>query len=492
MADVVLPQLGETVTEGTITRWFKNVGDAVKADEPLFEVSTDKVDTEVPSPIAGTLTEIRVPAGETVPVGTVIAVVGAASGAAPAPAPTPAPAPAPAPVAEPAPAPAPAPVAKPAPTPAPVAKPAPAPAPAPAPVAKPAPVAARASVSSNLLLSPVVRRLVNEHGIDVASLNGTGPGGRITREDVLDYIDAHGLTRVTAAAPAPAVPAPVTPAPAVAPTPAPIAAPTPVPAATPTPAPVAAPAPAPAVAAPRVVAGARDEVVPLSKIRRLTGSHMVVSKTTAPHAFSVVEVDYANVDLARNAVKDAFKSAEGFSLTYLPFISRAIIDAIAEYPHMNASLDGDTLVVHKYIDLGVAVDLDYQGLLVPVVRGAEGKRLRAIAREISDLAARARSRKLSPDEISGGTFTISNNGSAGSVLTMAIINQPQVAIISTDAIVRKPVAVRLPDGSESIAIHPVGNLAMSWDHRAFDGAYAANFLAKVKQILETQDWSAEL
>jgi 2-oxoglutarate dehydrogenase E2 component (dihydrolipoamide succinyltransferase) len=340
-------------------------------------------------------------------------------------------------------------------------------------------------VSSNVLLSPVVRRLVNDHGIDVAQLAGTGPGGRITREDVLDYIDAHGLTRAAAApaaAPAPAVAhAPVAPTPA----PAPAAAPTPVPM------PAAAPAPA-ATTAPRVAVGARDEVVALSKIRRLTGSHMIASKTTAPHAFSVVEVDYANVDVARNAVKDSFKASEGFSLTYLPFISRAIIDAIAEYPHMNASLDGDTLVVHKYIDLGVAVDLDYQGLLVPVVRGAEGKRLRAIAREISDLASRARSRKLSPDEISGGTFTISNNGSAGSVLTMAIINQPQVAIISTDAIVRKPVAVKLPDGSESIAIHPVGNIAMSWDHRAFDGAYAANFLAKVKHVLETQDWSAEL
>ena len=472
MADVTLPQLGETVTEGTITRWFKNVGDVVQADEPLFEVSTDKVDTEVPSPIAGTLTEIRVPAGDTVPVGTVIAVVGAASGAAaPAPAPVVA---APAPV--PAPAPAPAPVA--APTPAPVAAPAPAPvpvvaAPAPTPVAP----AARASVASNLLLSPVVRRLVNEHQIDVQALAGTGPGGRITREDVLDYIDAHALTR-NAPAPA-AAPAPVA-APAPAPAPAPVAAPAP--------APVAAPAPAPA----RVVVGAGDEVIALSKIRRLTGSHMVASKSTAPHAFSVVEVDYANVDVARNAVKDSFKSAEGFSLTYLPFISRAIIDAIADYPHMNASIDGDTLVVHKYIDLGVAVDLDYQGLLVPVVRGAEGKRLRAIAREIYDLATRARNRKLSPDEISGGTFTISNNGSAGSVLTMAIINQPQVAIMSTDAIVRKPVALRLPDGSESIAIHPVGNLAMSWDHRAFDGAYAANFLAKVKLNLETQDWLAEL
>jgi len=488
MADVTLPQLGETVTEGTITRWFKNVGDTVRADEPLFEVSTDKVDTEVPSPIAGTLTEIRVQAGDTVPVGTVIAVVGASSGAAaPAPAPV---APAPAVAAPvPAPTPAPAPVAAaPAPAPAPVPKPAPAPAPAPA-------RAPAAALPTNIVLSPVVRRLITDHGIDVAALRGTGPGGRITREDVLDYIDAHGLTRTpaptSAAVPTPApaaAPAPA-PAPASAPTPAP--APAAVPAPAPAPAPAAAPKPAPAPA-PRVVVGARDEVVPLSKIRRLTGSHMVASKSTAPHAFSVVEVDYANVDVARNASKDSFKSAEGFSLTYLPFISRAIVDAIAHFPHMNASLDGDTLVVHKYVDLGIAVDLEYQGLLVPVVRGAEGKRLRAIAREINDLASRARSRKLSPDEIQGGTFTISNNGSAGSVLTMAIINQPQVAIISTDAIVRKPVAVRMPDGSESIAIHPVGNLAMSWDHRAFDGAYAANFLAKVKQILETQDWSAEL
>ena len=472
MADVTLPQLGETVTEGTITKWFKNVGDTVRADEPLFEVSTDKVDTEVPSPIAGTLTEIRVQAGETVAVGTVIAVVGAASGAA-----APVPAPPPKPTAAPAAAPAPKPAVAPAPAPAP--KPAAAPKPAVAPAPAPAPAAARASVSSNALLSPVVRRLVNEHGIDVAALHGTGPGGRITREDVLDHIDAHGLMRTPAAAPAPApAPAPVV---APAPAPAPVAAPAP------------APAPAPAAAStPRVAVGARDEVIPLSKIRRLTGSHMTASKSTAPHAFSVVEVDFANVDVARNEVKDSFKSTEGFALTYLPFVSRAIVDAIAEFPHMNASLDGDTLVVHKFIDLGVAVDLDYQGLLVPVVRGAEGKRLRAIAREIFDLASRARSRKLSPDEIAGGTFTISNNGSAGSVLTMAIINQPQVAIISTDAVVRKPVAVRLPDGTESIAIHPVGNLAMSWDHRAFDGAYAANFLAKVKHILETQDWSAEL
>ena len=454
MADITLPQLGETVTEGTITKWFKKVGDTVAADEPLFEVSTDKVDTEVPSPISGTLTEIRVAEGDTVPVGTVIAVVGV-TGATPTPAPVVA---APAPVVV-------APVVQ---------------EPALAPVlAAPAPViAAPAQVASaNKLLSPVVRRLVAEHGIDVNALVGSGPGLRITREDVLDHIDRNGLKATPAVAPAPVVAAP---APFVA-APAPVA-----------PAQVAqAPAPAP-VARPVAASSDREQVVALSKIRKLTGSHMIMSKSTSPHAFSVVEVDYANVDRARNAMKESWKAGEGFGLTYLPFVSRAIVDALREFPHLNASIDGDNLVVHNYVDLGIAVDLDYAGLLVPVVRNADGKRIRAIAREINDLASRARNRKLSPDEIQGGTFTLSNNGSAGSVLTMPIINQPQVAILSTDAIVRKPVVITASDGSESIAIHPVGNLSMAWDHRAFDGAYSARFLARVKQILETQDWSAEL
>ena len=444
MADITLPQLGETVTEGTITRWFKKVGDTIAADEPLFEVSTDKVDTEVPSPVAGTVTEIRVAEGETVAVGTVIAVVGAA-GAAPAPAPAPVAA-APAPVAAPAPAPV-------------VAAPAPA----------PAPVVAAPS-QTNKLLSPVVRRLVTEHQIDIDALTGSGPGGRITREDVLDYIDQHGLKAAAQVASAPA------PAPVVS-TPAPVAAP----------APMAAPAPRPTAPT-----GEREQVVALSKIRKLTGAHMVMSKAVSPHAFSVVEVDYANVDRTRSAVKESWKSGEGFSLTYLPFIARAVVDALADFPHVNSSIDGDNLVVHGYIDLGIAVDLDYQGLLVPVVRSADAKRLRAIAREINDLATRARGRKLSPDEIQGGTFTLSNNGSAGALICMPIINQPQVAILSTDAIVRKPVVVTAQDGSESIAIHPMGHLSMSWDHRAFDGAYAARFISRVKQIIETQDWSAEL
>ncbi|MSX55670.1 MAG: dihydrolipoyllysine-residue succinyltransferase, partial [Actinobacteria bacterium] len=421
MADVTLPQLGETVTEGTITRWFKKVGDTVAADEALFEVSTDKVDTEVPSPVAGVVVEIRAAEGETVPVGAVIAVVGAADAA-----------PAPAPVVE-----APAPVVE---TPAPVVE-------APAPVVE-APVVEQSQ--DNRLLSPVVRRLVAEHGIDPDVLTGKGPGGRITRDDVLDYIDSHQGKVPTAPAAAPA--------PAPAPAPAALAA-----------APTHAAIPA-APVRPAITAGERDTLVPLSKIRKLTGSHMVASKAISPHAFSVVEVDFNNVDIARGKVKGEWKAAEGFSLTYLPFITRAVVDALVEFPQLNASVGDNELVVHNYIDIGIAVDLDYEGLLVPVVRSADSKRLRAIAREVNDLASRARTRKLSPDEISGGTFTITNNGSSGSVLTMAIINQPQVAILSTDAIVRKPVVASLADGGEAIVIHPVGHLAMTWDHRAFDGA----------------------
>jgi 2-oxoglutarate dehydrogenase E2 component (dihydrolipoamide succinyltransferase) len=458
MAEITLPQLGETVTEGTITRWFKKIGDTVAADEPLFEVSTDKVDTEVPSPIAGVLTEIRVAEGDTVAVGTVIAVVGDA-GSAPAPAAATPSAQASEPetrtsakVSEPEPAPA---VAA-APTPAPQAAPTAA---APAPVAPAASApAAPASSGSSVVLSPVVRKLIAENGLDATRINGTGPGGRITRDDVVAAIASKG----SAPSAAPVVAA------------------------------SSAPATAPRSVAPRVVAGNRDEVVALSKIRQATGVHALMSKDAIPAAFSVVEVDFANVDATRLRVKDEFKAAEGFSLTYLPFIARAVVDAIKEFPHMNSSVGESELIVHKFVDLGIAIDLDYQGLLAPVIRDADEKRLRAISREVNDLAIRARSRQLSPMEISGGTFTITNNGSSGSVLTMPIINQPQVAILSTDAVKKKPVVIEIPGGGESIAIHPVGNLAMAWDHRAFDGAYAAHFLVKVKSILETRDWSSEV
>jgi len=458
MAEIQLPQLGESVTEGTITRWFKAVGDAVAEDEVLFEVSTDKVDSEVPSPVGGVLTEIRVAEGDTVDVGTVIAVVGdgvAAQSSAPAaesPAPTPAPEPAPAPVVEaptPPPAPAPAPTAAPAPTPA----TAPAAAPAPAPVPAPA---APSPATAGQVLSPIVRRLISDYGLDPARISGTGPDGRITRADVEGAIRAGVSTSTPSPAPAPSAGS------------------------------------GQRRSAPVPRSGTGDTVEPLNNIRRRTGEHMVMSKQVSPHAYTIVEVDYENVERVRRAHREQFRAAEGFSLTYLPFVSRAVIDALRDYPHMNASVGDGELIVHNYVNLAIAVDLDFTGLLAPVIHEADDKRLRAIARDINDLATRARSKQLSADDISGGTFTLSNSGSFGSHLVLPIINQPQVAIISTDGVHRKPVVVEGVDGSESIAIHSVGMLAMSWDHRAFDGAYAAAFLREVKEIIETRDWEAEL
>lgn len=444
MADVTMPQLGETVTEGTITRWFKQPGEEVALDEVLFEVSTDKVDSEVPSPAAGTLTEIIVAEGETVDVGVVLAVIG--DGAA---APPPAPA-APVPAAAPEPAPAP----DPAPAPAPVAAPAPA-------AAAPAPVAAPAT--AGVLLSPVVRRLITENNLDVTTISGTGVGGRITRADVESAIAAG-----SASAPAPA--------------PAPAAAPVPV------------PAPAEqleAVVAPLPV-HARDTIVPLNRIRQTTADYMVQSKQVSPHVLTAIEVDFENVERVRQANKAEFKSHEGFSLTYLPFISRALIDALVDFPHMNASMSGGNLIVHGAVNLAIAVDLNFEGLLAPVIRNADGMRMRAIARNVVDLATRARAKKLTADEITGGTFTITNPGQYGTMMQFPIINQPQVAILSTDGISRKPVVVKDEFGNETVGIHSVGVLALAWDHRAFDGAYAAAFLNRLRTIIETKDWEAEL
>lgn len=462
MAEIQLPQLGESVTEGTITKWFKQIGDTIAEDEVLFEVSTDKVDSEVPSPVAGVLTEIRVPEGDTVDVGTVIAVVGDA-GSAPAPAPAAEAAPAPAAEPEPAPAaeaPAPAPVA---PTPAPApAAPAAAPAPAPAPAA-PAPAASSASGDSRLQ-SPIVRQLVNDYGLDASTIAGTGPGGRITRSDVEAAIRARVAGSAAPAARAASAPS----------------------------APVSASTSMGRRVAPTPRTGTGDSVEPLNNIRRRTGDHMVMSKQVSPHAYTVMEVDYENVERVRRAHRESFRAEEGFSLNYLPFISRAVVDALRDFPHLNASVGDGELIVHNYVNLAIAVDIDFEGLLAPVVQEADDKRLRAIARDINDLAHRARTKKLSADDITGGTFTLSNSGSFGSHLVLPIINQPQVAILSTDGVHRRPVVVPAADGSEAIAIHSVGLLAMAWDHRAFDGAYAAAFLREVKEILETRDWEAEL
>jgi 2-oxoglutarate dehydrogenase E2 component (dihydrolipoamide succinyltransferase) len=538
MAEIELPALGESVTEGTITRWFKAVGEQVAMDEPLFEVSTDKVDSEVPSPVAGYVTAILVEEGDTVDVGTKVAVVsdtpaGEATApeapAAEAPAP-PAPAvempsahehqmPEPLPGAEVAPPPAvlPEPVPgsaepahEPLPEPLPGAEPvapAPAPAPVPEPVASapepaaPAPEPAPApAASSAALLSPVVRRLLDDAGVDPSEVVGTGIGGRITRSDAEEHIRARQggapapaptpspapAAPAPSPAPAPAAPAPAAPAPApapVAPSPgAPVAAP-----AAPAPTPVAAAEPSP------IPRGGGDVRVPLNKIRRVTAEHMVRSKATSAHTYLSTEVDFEGVDRVRRAHKERFRAEVGVALTYLPFVARALVDALVDYPHVNASMgEEQELIVHGAVNLGIAVDLNFEGLIVPVVHNAQDQRLSAIARHMADLADRARARQLTADDITGGTVTITNVGSTGSSFLLPVINQPQVMILSTDGVKRRPVVVTDAGGNESIAIHSVGNLTLGWDHRAFDGAYAAQFLARVKEILESRDWEPEL
>ncbi|MBV8981016.1 MAG: 2-oxo acid dehydrogenase subunit E2 [Acidimicrobiia bacterium] len=496
MADITMPQLGETVTEGTITKWFKSVGDEIAEDEPLFEVSTDKVDSEVPSPASGYLAEILVEEGETVDVGTKLAVVSsdAPSGNGQASAPkeeteedkvaegaeaaeagdaeeaeeeeeppeqqeddeaaedvpedeTPDE------EARPAGAEAEAEQAK-------------------APTKteerpKPQSDGGGGGGGGGKVLSPVVRKLISEHDLDPAQIEGTGQGGRITRADVLSFIDT-GKSK----------PAPKEEKKDTAPAPA---------ARGEKPASKREEAPAPAAKA-----GQDDEAIAFSNIRRRTAEHMVRSKATSAHVLTAIEADFENVDRVRRAAQSEWKEREGFTLTYLPFISRAVIDAIEDYPHVNASVGDDELIVHHRVHLGIAVDLSFQGLLAPVIHDADGKRLRAIAREVHDLAARARAKKLSADEIQGGTFTITNPGGYGTLITAPVINQPQVAILSTDGVKKKPVAVELPDGTDAVVVHPVGILALSFDHRAFDGAYASAFIARVKEILETRDWSQEL
>ncbi len=479
-----MPQLGETVTEGTITKWHKQVGDPVAEDEVLFEVSTDKVDSEVPSPVNGTVTEILVPEGETVSVGTRLAVIGQAGEAGAA---TPAGAATAAaadgasraadasgatveaapeeaettggadgeaavsappdreavevggrrPSAQGAPASAKPPVGGP-----------------PRPGSRPAdqrPPSAPAQGGPSKLLSPVVRRLIAEHGLDPAEITGSGAGGRITRDDVLAAIDHQGSNGATRTAEdrgeVQAVP-PTTRGRAVEPSPGGAA--------------VGGPSVVPAGPVP--VAGEGDTIVPFTNIRRRTAEHMVRSKHTSAHTMVAVEVDYSAVERVRLAQREHFKATEGFSLTYLPFISRAVIDALEEWPYLNSSVGEDELIVHGEVNLGIAVDLDFEGLLVPVVHRAEEKRLVALAREISGLASRARSKRLTMDDISGGTFTITNAGGFGTLITVPVINQPQVAILSSDGVRKRPVVIELPDGSDGIAIHPVGNLVLSWDH----------------------------
>jgi 2-oxoglutarate dehydrogenase E2 component (dihydrolipoamide succinyltransferase) len=322
----------------------------------------------------------------------------------------------------------------------------------------------------------VVRRLIAEHDLDLAKITGTGAGGRITRDDVLAAIERQSANGTESAAPKTAgdflsevdqvlgeVPAAVV-----------------------------GPSPVSEPSAVLVRPTGRDTVVPFTNIRRRTAEHMVRSKRISAHTMVAVEVDYSSVDKVRLVERQRFRAAEGFSLTYLPFIARSVVDALGEFPYLNSSVGEDELIVHHDINLGVAVDLDFEGLLVPVIQRAEDKRLVALARQIVDLASRARSKRLTMDDISGGTFTLTNAGGFGTFITVPVINQPQVGVISTDGVRKRPVVVELPDGTDSIAVHPVGNLVLSWDHRAVDGAYAAAFMARVRDMLQTRDWSSEL
>jgi pyruvate dehydrogenase E2 component (dihydrolipoamide acetyltransferase) len=409
MSSVAMPQLGESVSEGTVVRWLKRVGDPIAVDEPLFEVATDKVNTEIPSLFAGVISELLVAEGATVPVGTELARIAGVNDAK---------------------------------------------VPAVAAVAA-APAAAPVAASRNgngqsraHLHSPVVRRLAREHRIDLSAVHGTGPGGRITRADMLALAE-------TVAAPVPvAPPMPVAP-----------------------PAAIAAPAPA--------VAGASG--VPFTPLRTRIAANVLASKHMVADVFSVIEADMENVHAARAAAKDAFAAREKTSLTYLPFIARATVEALRAFPAVNARIDGNSLVYNAAVHLGIAVDLDEQGLVVPVIRNADGLTVTGLARSIAQAGAGARASTLATSDYSGSTFTITNNGSYGTLMTAPIINTPNVATLSTDSIEERVVPF-----NGMIAIRRRMYLCMSWDHRAFDGSTAAKFIARIKRELEHRDWTTQL
>jgi 2-oxoglutarate dehydrogenase E2 component (dihydrolipoamide succinyltransferase) len=414
--NVLMPQMGESIAEGTIVRWVKKVGDRVDRDEPLFEISTDKVDAEIPAPAAGVLTEIRAKEGETVAVNHVVAVIGdaaAAAAAETAPAPAPAASPTPAPAASPAPA-----------------KEAAAP-PAPPPPAQEMPSAEELRRQKS---SPVVRKIAAEHGVDIAQIEGSGAGGRVTKQDILGYME----TKPAAAAPPPSPPVP------------------------------------------RM---ARDEVVPMTVMRRKIAEHMIASRRTSAHVHSVFEIDFSRVAKLRAAKKAEYERA-GAKLSYLPFIVKAVVDGLRAVPVVNTSIDGTNIIYHKDINIGIAVALDW-GLIVPVVRQADELSVLGLSRAMQDLADRARSKHLKPEEVQGGTFTITNPGVFGALLGMAVINQPQVAILGVGAIEKRVVVV-----DDAIAIRPMAYLTLGYDHRLIDGAVADQFMSVVKKQIETFDPAA--
>ena len=468
MTSIQMPQLGETIVEGTILKWLKHEGETIERDEPLFEISTDKVDTEVPSPVAGTVTKILVDEGATVAVGTALAEIDAGEGAPAVASPSGEatgdaeateaepvePADTQATEAEPETGDADTGKAQPEES-APSAPPAAAEAPAPA-ASTPSPGQAPGSLPDrgprSQILSPLVRKLAGEHNLDLGSIQGSGTGGRITKKDVEAAIASAGAPTAPAAA-------------AAAPGPA---------------APALQGVPAPAKA------GAGEEVVPMSHIRKAIATHMVGSLQTTARAWNMVEVNMEQVVRVRNRTKDAFADREGFALTYMPFVTRAVTEALLAYPMVNAELRGEDILVRHYVNMGIAVSYD-EGLIVPVVKGADTMNLVGLARSINDLATRARAKQLKPDEVQGSTFAITNPGPFGSILSVPIISTPNTAILAFDTIEKRPVVV-----DDAIAIRHMVYLSMSWDHRVIDGALASMFLGRIKQNLETWDWAEDL
>jgi 2-oxoglutarate dehydrogenase E2 component (dihydrolipoamide succinyltransferase) len=425
LTDVIMPQMGESIFEGTITKWLKKPGDTVQQDEPLFEISTDKVDAEIPSPAAGVLSEIKVQAGATVQINTVVAVIGGAAGASAANAPA---------------------------------------APAPAPVAE-----AAADVESDevdagtgerVRSSPLVRKIAKDNNVDLRQISGTGSAGRITKEDILGY-----LAKGPAAAPA----APkATPAPA---------------------APPAAAAAKPSAPAPAPVVTAGDELVPLTRMRSIIAQRMVDSKHTSAHVHTVFKIDMTRIVRIREKEKTKYEQRNGVKLTYMPFLSRAVIATLRKMPIVNASMEGDAIRYHKNINLGIAVALDW-GLIVPVIRQAEDKSFLGVARAIVDLAERARAKKLKPEEVASGTFTITNPGIFGEQFGTPVINQPESAIMGVGGLFKEPTVVTDESGSDSIAIRSIIRLTLGFDHRIIDGADAGRFMAEVKKYLE--NWNEDI
>ena len=453
MIDVVMPQMGESIVEGTLTKWLKKPGEHVERDEPLFEISTDKVDTEIPAPAAGVLSQVLVEEGKTVAISTVVAKIdeGAGNGAS-APAPAAAPAP---PKAEPV-------AAKP-PQP-----PAPPPAPAPA-AAMPEPETHAEVELPAGPLSPLVRKMAREYHIDLRQVKGTGSGGRITKQDLEAYMSAQGA-RTMAQSDQPIYPPAAPAAPPAKATPTAPAAP-------------AYPAPAPSALPPRTSEGPRTRIEPMSTMRAKIAEHMVLSKRTSAHVTTVHKVDMTRVAKLRERHKADFQQRHGFSLTFLPFVIRATVESIPAFPLVNASIDGANIVYHNDINIGIAVALE-NGLIVPVIRNADERTVTGLQRAVVDLSTRARSRQLKPDDVQAGTFSITNFGSFGSVFATPVINQPQVAILGVGTVEKVPVVV-----DDAIAIRSVCYLALTFDHRLIDGAYADQFTGKVKSILE--NWPDE-